>query len=84
MPCLSLPVTTPPSLPLPLTLGPPPAPPLPDVPDTICCKLPIKAKVPPIPTVPGAVIGPLASAIAAYLKTIHDYLDGLALECPRE
>lgn len=84
MPCLALPAGPIRDLPYPFTLGPPPPPPLPTLPAGICCKLPVNVTPPPTPSIPGVVIGPLASLISGAVKAIHEYLDNLALECPRE
>lgn len=83
MPCLKVDLPTPPTLPAPLTLEPPPLPPLPTA--KLCCKVEIEIPIPPI-LFPGAplIINPaLVAVINANLALVKVYLDQIEVPCPK-
>lgn len=82
MACIPLPSVTPPTLPHPLSLDPPPLPPI-TVGAEFCCKLPVVNVVPP-PVTLGPLDPAVIATINATMATVRTYLDAQVLECPRE
>ena len=83
MPCLKAPAPPVPSLPSPLTLGPP----IPDVnfDPSLCCKIPLPdVPLPPIPMPPLVFNPAVVAVINSNLAALNAYFDQLAIECPLE
>lgn len=83
MPCVIAPEPTPPVLPSPFTITPPPLPPIP-LNLNLCCKIVAFVTPTPSPPFPAGVSLVMGAIIDAMMGALEPYFDAIAIKCPKE